>query len=415
MNVSQVILFCNYTSNKTRSHLQLSDMKFDNLIRRTLGIPALKYIDAAPWIEAFIRFFQGDENYHLHVVAIQMGMKKEFESFDEDGVSYHYVKSGLSFWAKVSDKLFDTQRKSNFSIYRKRFVKALNGIKPDLMLICGAENPDYASLFLNTDCPHKLVIMQTLMNDEKRIQMGVSNAYRREIEDRVLSHCRHFAVPDASWIQYVKNVNSSAECYPFTFPTIKPVVSGKVDKIYDFVFFAGILGRNKGTNDLVSAMAILCKKFPNATLNIIGGANEEYMKRLHQQVEDNGLESNIIFTPPFAKREDVFYEVCKSKVAVLPGITASLNSTVREAMLMGIPTLVYETLDTKKINSEELCLFTARMEDVSDLARQLDFALTHPSELADVAKRAQLYAELNFSQNAFNNDFFEIINKVIAE
>ncbi len=58
MNVSQVILFCNYTSNKTRSHLQLSDMKFDNLIRRTLGIPALKYIDSAPWIESFIRFFQ---------------------------------------------------------------------------------------------------------------------------------------------------------------------------------------------------------------------------------------------------------------------------------------------------------------------------------------------------------------------
>lgn len=99
MKIHQVILFCNYTSTKTRSHLDLSDMKFDNKVREILGIPTLKYIDAAPWIEAFIRFFQGEDSYHLHVVAIQMGMKKDFESFEEDGVSYHYVKSGLRLWS----------------------------------------------------------------------------------------------------------------------------------------------------------------------------------------------------------------------------------------------------------------------------------------------------------------------------
>ena len=412
MSVKQVILFCNYTATKTRSHLNLSDMKFDNWLRSKLRIPALKYIDAAPWIEAFIRFFQGEENYHLHVIAIQMGMKKEFESFEEDGVSYHYVKSGLGLWSKVTDKLFDTQKKKDFPIYRKRFAKALKGISPDIVLMCGAENPDYATAFLNTYCPHKLVIMQTLMNDEKRIQMGVSNAYRREIENRVLSHCHHFAVPDESWIQYIKQVNSSAKCYPFTFPTIRPVVNEAIEKQYDFVFFAGILGRNKGTNDLVSAMATLCKKYPNATLNIIGSADEEYMKGLHQQVEDKGLESNVFFTPPFPKREDVFKEVCKAKVAVLPGITASLNSTVREAMLMGMPTIAYETADTLRINSDSQCILTARMEDVEDLASKMAFVLGNPLEAKFIAENGERYATSHFSQEAFSNSLGHIINKV---
>lgn len=413
MNVTQVYLFCNYTSERTRIHLQLSDLKFDNWLRRKLGIPVLKYIDAAPWIEAFIRFFQREKNYQLHVVAIQMGMKKEFESFDEEGVSYHYIKSGLGLWPKVADKLFDTQKKNDYPIYLERFAKALKGIKPDIVLMCGAENPDYATAFLNTDCPHKLVIMQTLMNDEKRIQMGVSNAYRREYEDRVLSHCHHFAVPDAGWIQYVKHVNPTAVCYPFTFPTIKPVVNGVIKKQFDFVFFAGILGRNKGTNDLVSAMAILCKKYPDANLNIIGTADDEYMSGLHQHVKDDGLESNIVFTPPFPNRDDVFKEVRKAKVAVLPGITASLNSTVREAMLMGMPTIAYQTADTLRINSDSQCILTARMEDVEDLASKMMFVLDNPTAAKVLSENGERYANIHFSQEAFNSSFIDIINGVL--
>lgn len=411
MSVKQVVLFCNYTSTKTRSHLNLSDMKFDNWLRRKLRIPALKYIDAAPWIEAFIRFFQGEENYHLHVIAIQMGMKKDFESFEEDDVTYHYIKSGLNIWSKVSDKFFHTQQKKDYPIYQRRFNKSLDGIKPDVLLMCGAENPDYAMTFLNTECDHKLVILQTLMNDEKRIQMGVSNAFRRKTENRVLSQCHYFAVPDVNWVKYVKKINPDSVCFPFTFPTIKPVVSEIVEKQYDFVFFAGILGRNKGTNDLIEAMAILCKKYPGATLNIIGSADNDYMRGLHQQVEDNGLESNIIFTPPFAKREDVFYEVCKSKVAVLPGITASLNSTVREVMLMGMPTITYETPDTININKELQCLFTAKMEDVDDLASMMLYTLDNPTIADKISQNGENYAKSHFTQDAFDKVFNNILKR----
>ena len=412
MSKKQVILFCNYTSTNTRAHLHLSNMRLDNCVRKRLGIPELRYIDAAPWIEAFISFFQGEVGYHLHIVALQMGMKCEYESFEDNGVTFHYVKSGLSFWSKLSDKLYDTQKKKDYPIYQRRFEKALRGLKPDILLLCGAENPDYATPFLKNECPQKIVIMQTLMNDEKRIQMGVSNDFRREIENRVLMHAQYFAVPDVGWIKYVRHVNPEAVCFPFTFPTIKPLVSKPSEIKYDFVFFAGILGRNKGTNDLLSAMTVVCKTHPDTTLNIIGSANEEYMLGLHQQVVENALEANVLFTPPFPRREDVFHEVYKAKVAVLPGITASLNSTVREAMLMGMPTIVYETPDTKIINKDSVCLITAEMENINDLAAKMCYAINCPVEVSRIACDAEEYANKHFSQEAFNASFREIIRAI---
>lgn len=384
----------------------------DNALRGLLRVPELKYIDAAPWIEAFIKFFQTRENYVLHIVAIQMGMKKTTEHFEKNGVHYHYVKSGLGMIPKVLDVFIGAQKKKGFPIYQKRFGETLKGIKPEVVMICGAENPDYATAFLNNECPNKLVILQTLMNDPKRIAMGVSTEYRREIENKVLLHSNHFAVPDSQWIGYIKTVNSNAICHPFTFPTIEPVVDKKIRKQYDFVFFAGILGRNKGTNDVVSALAIVAKKYPNVTLNIIGSADERYMSDLHQQIKDEGVEKNIIMTPSFPVREDVFKQVVKSRCAVLPGITASLNSTVREAMLMGMPTISYETLETIKINQEELCIITAKMEDVLNLAEKMEYAFTHINEIKLIAKHGECYAQRHFSQTAFNDSFSNILSKV---
>ncbi len=412
MSKKRIVLYCNYTSQYTRSHLYLSNLKMDNVLRGLLRLPKLKYIDAAPWIEAFVKFFQTQEEYVLHIVAIQIGLKHATEHFVENGVYYHYVKSGLGMIPKLMDFLFGTQKKKGFPIYQHRFNIALKGIKPDVVMICGAENPDYTTAFLNNDCPNKLVILQTLMNDSKRIAMGVSTEYRREIENKVIRHSNHFAVPDSQWIGYIKSVNPNAVCHPFTFPTIEPIVDKETRKQYDFVFFAGILGRNKGTNDVVSALAIVAKKFPNVTLNIIGSADDAYMADLRQQINDEGIEKNIIITPSFPVREDVFKQVVKSYVAVLPGITASLNSTVREAMLMGMPTISYETPDTIKINQESQCIITAKMEDVEDLADSMIYALKNPIVLSHISNDGERYAKKFFSQEAFNNNIEKILKEV---
>lgn len=415
MRKKQVILYCNYSSSKIRPYLHLSNLKIDNFVRRTLRLPLLKYVEAAPWIEAFARYFVNNEDYTLHIVALHVGMKRVIEHIEIEGVHYHYVKSGLGFVSKVADMLMGTQKKKGFPIYQQRFKAAIKEIQPDAVMICGAENPDYASAFLMNDCPNKLVILQTLMNDPKRISMGVSTDYRRRIENKVLRHSNHFAVPDSQWFEYIKFVNPNANCYTFTFPTIEPIVDKEIRKQYDYVFFAGAFARNKGTNDVISALSIVAKKYPYVTLNLIGGAGDKYMYELHRQISNYGVERNITITPSFPVRNDVFQQVIKSSYAVLPGITASLNSTVREVMLMGMPTITYETPDTIQINQEKQCILTANMESVDDLARKMEYALIHPKDMMAIARNGEDYARNHFSQEAFNKSFDGILKRCLDQ
>lgn len=409
----QVVLYCNYTNENIRSHLKISNLKLDNLLRKKLGIPILKYRDAAPWIKSFISYFEKSAIYELHIACIQQGLISDFEMFNKNGVYYHYIKSGYDLLTKVQDKLFKTQKSNDYPIYRNRFSQALATVKPDLVIICGAENPDYAADFLKNKCANKLVVMQTLMNDPKRIAMGVSTEYRCHFENRVLREGRHFAIPDPSWTSYVRSVNKTANCYDFIFPTQRPPLSDCSNASHDFVFFAGILGTYKGTNDLVDAMAVIHKVRPKATLNIIGGADTAYMDNLKLQISRNHLDEVVTLTPSFANRSDVFKEVAKASYVVLPSITASLNSTVREAMLMGLPTIVYETSSTKKINEESCCLLSAKMEDVDDLANKMLYALDNPSAMAIIGKEGKIYAENHFTQEAFEENLSSIIDRIM--
>lgn len=409
----KVILYCNYTNEHIRSHLELSNLKLDNHIRKLLGFPILIYRDAAPWIKSFISYFEKSSEYELHIACIQQGLISDFENFNENGVYYHYIKSGYGLWDKVKDKLWKTQKSNDYPIYRSRFSHALAGISPDLVIICGAENPDYASAFLKSKCSNKLVVMQTLMNDPKRIAMGVSTEYRCQFENRVIGEGRHFAIPDPSWTNYVLSVNKTADCYDFIFPTIRPPFSERGKASYDFVFFAGILGSYKGTNDLVDAMAIVHKVRPEATLNIIGGADAAYMEKLKQQISKNQLDEVVTLTPSFTNRVDVFKEVANASYVVLPSITASLNSTVREAMLMGLPTIVYETSSTKMINNESCCLLSAKMENVKDLSDKMLYALDNPSAMVKMGQEGQVYAERHFTQDAFEANLSRIIDRIM--
>ena len=149
-------------------------------------------------------------------------------------------------------------------------------------------------------------------------------------------------------------------------------------------------------------------------LNIIGSADENYMEELHQQMKDEGVVMNVTFTPSFPVRNDVFKQVAKSRIAVLPGITASLNSTVREAMLMGMPTIVYETPDTIIINQKSQNIITAKMEDVKDLASKMVCALENPNKIEEISKNGNDYARRHFSQSAFQVSMNSILSNILV-
>jgi hypothetical protein len=117
--------------------------------------------------------------------------------FYANGVTYHYIKSGLSLWSKVSYKLFDIQKK-RLSLLLETFYEGLRGNNARFQVNVQSRESGLCNYFLNTECSHKVVIMQTLMNYPKRISMGISTDYRKVMENRVLSNCRLFAIPNVN-------------------------------------------------------------------------------------------------------------------------------------------------------------------------------------------------------------------------
>ena len=97
-------------------------------------------------------------------------------------------------------------------------------------------------------------------------------------------------------------------------------------------------------------------------------------------------------------------DVAKASIVVVPGITAGLNSTVRESMIMGMPTICYETNETQKINFDDVSLITAPMNDIDALSNLMLFSLEHPSETLRIAKRGKSYAERFFTRYYLQQD-----------
>ena len=111
--------------------------------------------------------------------------------------------------------------------------------------------------------------------------------------------------------------------------------------------------------------------------------------------------------------DDMYRQVQKSHYAVLPGITAPLNSTVRESMFMRMPTIVYNNDAIQKINTDMHCLFAAKMEDYEDLALKMVFCLDNPLEALKSANNAFDYAQKNLSNNQIGKTVVANINAII--
>lgn len=403
----KIVLLCRFSNSTIRNKLELKNYTFLNLYFKIRNVPQKQYDDFAIWISDYIVEFEKHSEHEFHIVAPHKGMKNDFQNFHINGIYYHFFKVESNYISDVFDEKFHLQEKNDYQLNRNKMKKIFDTIQPDIVLLCGAENPPYSLGVLDIYNKPIYVILQTLLNDPKRIEMGIGNEYRRAVETEIFKHTNYFCTYNEQAINYIKNCNRTAHILPVRFPTHCPKVVTPNDKIFDFVFFARIVAKNKGIEDIINAMSIVIKKYPSARINIIGRVSEEYKIKLDKIIDENNIFDNIIFSGYYQQLEDTYNNVAKAKVVIVPGITEPLNSTVRESMLMGQPTICYEAPSTLKINEEKQCLFLAKMRDVNDLAKQMIITLEDYEKLNQVALNGKEYAENNFSNKAIVNQLLE--------
>lgn len=408
----KIVFLCHFSSGEIRKHLALNRYNLRKLIFGLKGGFPM-YDDFAIWVSDYIVEFEKHPEIEFHIVAPHYGMKKDIQEYKKNGIYYHFFRSNFGAFYTVLDKLFRLQERTYYAKNRRKIASFIREIKPDLTILCGAENPYYSLGVLDIKEIPVYVVLQTLLNDPKRIKMGVGNPYRRMSELEIFRHARYFSTSEKKEMDVIRNINSEAVFLPTGFPTHQPLVKLPKEREYDYVFFARRVTKNKGIEDLLQALSLVKKELKDIRLNVIGVVEESYKITLEELIKRGGIEENVRFSGYYLQIEDTYKNVARAKIVVVPGITAGLNSTVREAMLMGLPTVCYESLETKQINKEKQCLLTASMGDIGNLASQMLYAVTNMEKTGVIADNGKDYAERVFSNEAIVNELLDNCSKII--
>lgn len=413
MKKYKIVFICHFSSSEVRDRLILKRHYIRTFLSKFFLGFSFHYHDFAIWVSDYISEFEKHPEFEFHVISPHKGMEKSIQSYSNNGINYHFFCCDGSLAYDFINAKFLIEEKNGYKRNRKKINKIINSIHPDLIVLCGAENPYYSMSVLDINDIPVYVILQTLLNDQKRIEMKVGSASRREVELDIFRHANYFCTSGDKIVSVINKNNNRAVILPAGFPTHRPVLSRPLEKDGDFVFFAKSITVNKGIEDLLRALYFVKKKHNDVVLSVIGGCSSEYRKHLDNLIYNLGVKENVRFLGYFDSINETYSNVIRYKAATVPGITAGLNSTVRESMLMGLPTICYNTAATEEINKQKRSIITAAMENVDDLSRQMLFVLEKPEDAGIIAKNGLEYANSKFGNEGIVNKFLENCQLII--
>jgi glycosyltransferase involved in cell wall biosynthesis len=394
-----------------RSRLTLRNYTFRNIILRAFHKPQNAYSDYGIWNSDFIDEFKKMTEYEFHVISPHNGLiRSNLTEFTEEGIHYHIFKCDSNLLVDAYRSYSHYDEKTEYKRIRNAIMKIVEKVSPDVVVVCGAEQPKFSPAVWSLKKLPTLVLLETAVNDPLLMEMMNGTHIYGPVEKKTFQEMSYFGTANKKYYGIVRNYNNTALCLRARFPSHMPPVADNNSKEFDFVIYAAVLSKNKGVEDTIMAFNKVVKYHPYATLNVCGKCEADYLHHLESLVSVEA-KGNVTFTGFFSSVDEKLKYVQKARCAVLPGITAPLNGTVREAMLMKLPTIVYESLATPRINKDRQRILAAKMTDVDDLADKMLFALDNWPQMEEIAQNAYEYAVEKYS----NGDVArQVVNAALA-
>lgn len=178
----------------------------------------------------------------------------------------------------------------------------------------------------------------------------------------------------------------------FPFQAVRPeALAGKPgDKPYVIMYHGSLVERN-GLDVAIEAFSRVREKVHAAELRIFG-ASTPFLERMMEEVQKKKLQDSVHY---FGSRrlEDLVTEIDKCDLGVIPNhrnAFTDINTPTRifEYLASGKPVIAPSTPGIQDyFNKESLIFFEAG--DAGDLARQIEYAYSHPREVHEIVQRAQ--------------------------
>lgn len=157
------------------------------------------------------------------------------------------------------------------------------------------------------------------------------------------------------------------------------------------IMYHGSLVERNGLDVAIDALAQVRQAIPNAELHVFGRSTA-FLEQMREFAKDKGVHDWVRYQGP-RKLEELVTEIGRCDVGVIPNhrnAFTDINTPTRmfEYLALGKPVIAPSTLGiTDYFNKDSLLFFDAG--DAADLARQIEFAYSHPKEILEVTQRGQ--------------------------
>ena len=387
----RVAMLCHFSNPKVRTKLPLVSRRVENFILKCLFSKEAGYLDFALWNEGIIQCLSNSDEVELFVISPHFGLKKKIYKYKEGPVNYIFFRGTPLFPFDYIDRLFKISQSGDYGSNRIIIKKEIELIRPDLILLVGAENPYYSISVLDIDNIPVFLQCQTVYSNPERKQLsGNVDLYRWKIEQKIFEKTLYYACNGTMYNNLIKKYNPQAIVFRRSWPSKPFPQIVHQQKKYDFVFFAHYLSIKKGFDNAIEAIAIASRTKPDIKLLAIGAFDKDKHTFLNR-INKLGIERNIIFQSPLVEYEDLLKCVTQARFALLPVKLDVVSGTITEAMRLGLPIVTCKTSGTPLLNEKRKTVLISDIGDNETLAHNMIDLMDSPELVQDLKTNMHIF------------------------
>jgi glycosyltransferase involved in cell wall biosynthesis len=232
-----------------------------------------------------------------------------------------------------------------------------------------------------------------------------------------LKNSDHIVVCSTARLEEIKRRNSNLD-----FSKVSVIDNGiNFDKISlnpnieekeDSVLFWGRLFYNKGIVQLIKAMALVKKNFPNVTLDVCGkGPLEPKLRSLVQRLNLQ----NTVFIHGYVSTPYLVNKIHTASVVALPSIYEGQPVAVLEAMAYKKPVVMYDYPFAREYVVDWKNGLIAKGGDVTDLADRICAALSDKKLRLKLANEASVYVSKEHNWDVLVQKYIDLYRGLLKK
>lgn len=135
---------------------------------------------------------------------------------------------------------------------------------------------------------------------------------------------------------------------------------------------------------------------------------EDYAKRLKEDIENAGLQENVEF---LGWRDDIHDLMSDADILVMPSLNEGIPNAVQESMYIGLPVIVSDTGGMPEIVEHGKTGWVLSCDDPRQWAEQIAYCMTHPEAYKAISQSASKYAKENFGMASWGHSYAALVDQ----